>query len=185
MLRVLALVVIGASSLLGDTNFGGPYRHCDNHAELQKSGHMNIGVRIGVRDKRLVKQVRKAMDFWQNLLDLEFYEAKGTDCALAIEDAAPGLLPETGDIARAHLPTQDNFQGWIVLDPNMRNYATEDESFSAVAHELGHIFGLQHNPSVFSLMYYLDFEGSFLDQNDLRVLAILHAFKPIKVCPKN
>jgi predicted Zn-dependent protease len=62
--------------------------------------------------------------------------------------------------------------------------------FLTAVHEIGHIFGLKHNPSTRSVMYYLDLEGSeVLDREDLSALASRHRLRlssvdePITVAP--
>jgi hypothetical protein len=143
---------------------------------------MDLGVRFDVADKHVAKQFRKAMAFWSNVLDVSFHDETGTGCAIAIVDAAPGLLEEKGDVARSQFPLDEGFQGWIAIDPHVREYMNGDDIYSVAAHELGHLFGLRHNPSAYSLMYFLDCDGTTrLDSQDLRALAASHALKPVPV----
>jgi hypothetical protein len=50
--------------------------------------------------------------------------------------------------------------------------------FRDSVHEIGHLFGLQHNPSVSSVMFFDDFgQSSSLDFADLRALAAMHKLR--------
>ena len=181
MARLLALfVLLAVSSVAQQANWTGPYEPCLNSAELMKTGHMSIGVRYDVSDRRVIRQFHRAFDFWANLLDAEFHDEQSTSCAIAVLDGTKALLYNRVIVARAQFPDRLNFHGWIIVDPKASTYLSDDEAVAIWSHEIGHLLGLKHSHSPTSLMYYIDADGgSKLDSADLRALALLHAFRPI------
>jgi hypothetical protein len=183
MTRFLSLFALFvASSLARQANWTGPYRPCLNSAELKKTGHMRVGVRYDISDRFTIQQFHRAFDFWSKLLDVEFYDEQSTSCAAAILDGTKAVLNKTDIVARAQLPDRSEFHGWIAVDPKASTYLADGEGVAIWIHEIGHLLGLKHNPSAASLMYFLDADAeSKLDSVDLRTLAMLHSFRPVRV----
>src|SRR5205085_1683624 len=60
---------------------------------------------------------------------------------------------------------------------------TANELFITAFHEIGHLLGLQHNPSPHSVMYWIDIRGDeVLDGSDIRALAATHALRAGSSC---
>jgi predicted Zn-dependent protease len=161
-----------------EANWSGPYKSCVNRVELLKSGHMDLGVRFDTANADIAAAFRRALGFWSNVLDVSFYEDASPACALALVDGTPEVLRQAHNVARAQFADLANFQGWIAFDPHASEYMSPDEMYATAVHELGHLFGLRHNPRASSIMYYLDCDGSStLDQFDLQALALHHALR--------
>ncbi len=162
-------------------NWNGPYSPCRKHQDLLSRGHLDLGVRISTSNRVLAQQFERAMDFWSEVLDMTWHEVDSENCAVQLVDGTPELFASYGGCtcaaARSQLPDRPGFQGWIAFNPAMSS--TAEEMFRDSVHELGHLFGLHHNPSSASVMYFDNFDqGSALDFADLRALAELHKLRP-------
>jgi hypothetical protein len=94
---------------------------------------------------------------------------------MQLVDGTPAIL-KISIVARSQFTEWDNFQGWIAFNP--RAPLTNSELYLTAVHEIGHMLGLKHNPSVHSVMYYLDLEGfEVLDHTDLAMLAGHHKLR--------
>jgi hypothetical protein len=150
---------------------------------------MSIGVRFDISNPIAAEAFRKALRFWSTVLDVEFHQEPTQSCALAVVDATGSILTENNDVARAQFADWDNFQGWIAFDPHISEYMTSDEIYATAIHELGHIFGLVHNPHPSSVMFYIDADGSsVLDETDVAALKAKHTVReglqgPISIGP--
>jgi hypothetical protein len=169
------------------TNWIGDFSPCKQHFELLRHEPMNLGVKISTSNPLLGRQFREAMNFWSQVLDMRWHEDASATCAVQLVDGTPSILKRT-IVARAQFTEWDNFQGWIAFNPHAP--LTREEMFLTAVHEIGHMFGLKHNPSSRSVMYYLDLEGSeVLDTQDLSALASRHRLRvssvdePIAVAP--
>lgn len=160
------------------SNWSGPYRACLNRSDLMKSGHMDLGVRIDTSNPEIAAAFWKALTFWSGVLDMDFYAEPSSACALALVDGTPEVLRTVHNVARAQFSDLANFQGLIAFDPHASEYMNGEEMYATAVHELGHLFGLRHNPRASSIMYYLDCDGtSSLDVSDLQALAAHHALR--------
>ena len=144
---------------------------------------MSIGIRYDISDQVVIRQFRRAFDFWATLLDADFYEEQSTSCAIAVVEASyPLLLHNSAIVARAQLPDRLNFQGWTAGDPKANKYLTDDEATAIWIHEIVHLLGLEHNSSPASLMYWRDVDASNkLDSKDLHAISSLHALRPLRI----
>jgi predicted Zn-dependent protease len=139
---------------------------------------MDLGVRFDTTNPNIAVAFRRALVFWSNVLDMSYHEDASSDCALALVDGTPEVLNATQNVARSQFADLANFQAWIAFDPHAPDYMTADEMYATAVHELGHLFGLRHNPHASSIMYFLDCDGaSSLDEADLQALAIRHAIR--------
>lgn len=139
---------------------------------------MSIGIRYDISNQVVIRQFRRAFDFWATLLDVDFYEEPSTSCAIAIVDATDAVLPYNGAIvARAQLLGRLNFEGWIAVNPKASIYLSDEEAIATWIHEIGHLLGLKHNSSPASVMFWCDVDASSkLDSHDLHAISSLHAF---------
>ncbi len=171
-------IVQGASP---NSNWNGPYPPCRKHDDLLSRDHMDLGVRISTPNLVLAQQFEKAMNFWSEILDMTWHEVNSESCSVQLVDGTPELFASYGGCAcapaRSQLPDRRGFQGWIAFNPAMSS--TTEQMFRDSVHEIGHLFGLQHNPSVSSVMFFDDFgQDSSLDFADLRALAGMHKLRP-------
>ena len=176
---LLLLGSVGANAVAEAGNWTGNYPPCDRHSEVLSHSHMNLAVRFATSDRRLAAQFARAMDFWATVLDMEWRIDNSRGCALAVVDGSARLF-EPGQAARAQFPYTPAFQGWIAF--NLKRSMRGDEQYFVAVHELGHLFGLVHNSSPSSVMYFLYLEGRvFLDGNDLMDLAAHHTLRAGRV----
>jgi hypothetical protein len=156
-------------------NWAGDFPPCNQRFELLKRESMSLGVKISTSNPMLAREFREAMDFWSRVLDMNWHEDDSNSCAVELVDGTPAIL-KTSIVARSQFTEWDNFQGWIAFNPKAP--LTNIEMYLTAVHEIGHMFGLKHNPSMRSVMYYLDLEGSeVLDQIDLSTLAGRHKLR--------
>jgi hypothetical protein len=94
-------------------------------------------------------------------------------------DGTPELFDAAGEgciVARSQFPDRPAFQGWIAFNP--RSKRTEHEMFIVSVHEIGHLFGLPHNPRGSSVMFFLELDDSVsLIAADLNALAGRHRLR--------
>ena len=179
--RVLFLLAAGTASVFGASsttsgNWTGNYAPCDQHAELQRWGHTELGVRLSSANVTLNKQFARAIEFWSQVVDFDWHEENSNACAIQLVDGAKSLFDTPGVAARAQNPDKPGFEGWIAFNPAER--LTEHEMFIISVHEIGHLLGLEHNPDAASVMYFFDLDDlACLDAADLSALAARHTLR--------
>jgi hypothetical protein len=161
-------------------NWTGNYSPCDRHPELLNREHLDLGVRISTSNATLARQFAQAMEFWTSVLDLEWHEVDSQDCSIQLVDGTQELFAGAGGCgciaARAQFPDSPAFEGWIAFNPSVS--LTERDMYSVAVHEIGHLFGLPHNPSGSSVMFFLELDESVsLDAADLGTLALRHRLR--------
>jgi hypothetical protein len=185
MRSTIALIIFLATSIAQgaspDRNWTGPYSPCRKHDGLLSRDHMDLGVRISTSNLVLAQQFERAMNFWSEILDMTWHEVDSEDCSVQLLDGTPELFTANEGFAcataRSQLPDRRGFQGWIAFNPAMDS--TTEQMFRDSVHEIGHLFGLPHNPSISSVMFFDDFgQGSSLDFADLQALAVMHKLRP-------
>jgi hypothetical protein len=173
LLPVLTLPVSFADQRTA--NWEGDFSPCNQRFELLKHEPMNLGVKISTSNPVLAREFRQALDFWAQVVDMHWHEDDSNSCAMQLVDGTPAIL-KISIVARSQFTEWDNFQGWIAFNP--RAPLTNSELYLTAVHEIGHMLGLKHNPSVHSVMYYLDLEGfEVLDHTDLAMLAGHHKLR--------
>jgi hypothetical protein len=176
----LILFLLMAGARLGATaappNWDGEYPPCDHHTDLMIREHTDLGVRISTSNQALARQFARAMDFWAEVLDIDWHEVHTQDCSIEVLDGAAELFDSDAIAARAQSPDRSAFQGWIAFNPASR--LTARELFVVSVHEIGHLLGLPHNPSGSSVMFFLNLDDSVsLDATDLTALAARHKLR--------
>jgi hypothetical protein len=161
-------------------NWTGAYAPCVHNANLLNREHMDLGVRISTSNAVLEREFKRAMDFWARVLDIGWYEVASEDCSIQLVDGTPEVFAFDGGcvcaVARAQFPGKPGFQGWVAFNPTLAS--TPDEMFRVSVHEIGHLFGLHHNPDISSVMFFSDFgQDASLDIGDLRALAAMHKLR--------
>jgi hypothetical protein len=139
---------------------------------------MNLGVRVLTANLVLAEEFRAAMDFWAQVLDLQWHEESTQNCSMEVVDGERWLFePEPENMAaRSQFPDRRDFQGWIAFNPSVT--LSRAESYRISVHEIGHMLGLRHSTNVKSLMYGFDLDGSeSLDPADLTSLAARHKLR--------
>lgn len=175
---ILLLPTAGFAASTSLPNWTGRYAPCYNHADLLSHEHIDLAVRISTSIPDLPEQFAKALDFWSGVLDLDWHVTDSDDCALQVVDGTPSLFNFCRCMsARAQLPDQPEFQGWIAFNPRLK--LTKEEMFLDSVHEIGHLLGLPHNPSDKSVMFYLGLgKVVSLNATDLDTLAARHQLRP-------
>ena len=161
-------------------NWKGPYAPCTLHADLLKREHVDLAVRISTSNRDLARQFRRAMDFWSGVLDIDWHEVVSEVCSIQLVDGTPEVFSFGGActcaVARSQFPDESDFQGWIAFNPILES--SPEEMFRDAVHEIGHLFGLHHNPDVSSVMFFSDFgQDVSLDSADLKALAAQHKLR--------
>jgi hypothetical protein len=118
------------------------------------------------------------MDFWAQVLDLQWHEESTQNCSMEVVDGERWLFePEPENMAaRSQFPDRRDFQGWIAFNPAVA--LSRAESYRISVHEIGHMLGLRHSLNIKSLMYGFDLDSSeSLDPADLTFLAAHHKLR--------
>lgn len=153
-------------------NWSGKYPPCYGSREMANNGHINVGVRFYTSSPEVKAAIAGAMHFWTTVIDMDWHEENSTRCTMQIVDGRSRLF-KPAQAARSQLPGYANFQGWIAFNPKL--VLSRDEWYTIAVHEVGHLLGLPHNPSVHSVMYYLSLDGLLLlDTADLTAASAHH-----------
>jgi hypothetical protein len=158
-------------------NWEGRYAPCSRHADLLSREHVDLAVRFSTSNSMLAQQFAKAMDFWREVLDLDWHEVDSDDCAIQLVDGSPALFNFCACMsARSQLPDRPAFQGWIAFNPRFE--LTKHEMFLDSVHEIGHLLGLPHNADDSSVMFSFGVEKPVsLDATDLDILSTRHLLR--------
>jgi len=157
-------------------NWTGEFAPCLRHPDLLKREHLDLGVRISTSNTLLAREFVRAMEFWTGVVDLKWHPVDSQDCSIQLVDGTPALFDPAAIAARSQFPDRPDFQGWIAFNPGSR--LSEHEMFLVSVHEIGHLFGLPHNPSGSSVMFFLKLDESVsLDTTDLDALADRHKLR--------
>lgn len=152
-----------------------PAMACQNAAVLQSPFHLELGVRFSTHDPRLVQEATRALDRWSEIADMSWHQDNSNNCSIEIKD---GAFTVADEIAEAKAK-----DGSITFAN--ASELTANELFATAFHEIGHLLGLQHNPSPHSVMYWIDIRGDeVLDGADMRALAAKHAVRKDSGCAR-
>ncbi|MEO8051228.1 MAG: matrixin family metalloprotease [Acidobacteriota bacterium] len=174
----LVLLCSGWATAESLGNWRANFPPCKQHSELLKQGPMNLGVRVATANPVLAEEFRAAMNFWAEILDLQWHEESTQNCSIEVVDGQRWLFaPEPENMAaRSQFPDRSDFEGWIAF--NAAVPLNKMEFYRIAVHEIGHMLGLQHSLNVKSLMYGFDLDDSqSLDPADLAALASRHKLR--------
>jgi predicted Zn-dependent protease len=179
-MRLILWLLVWFSVADGESlaNWRADYPPCNRHSELQKQGHMDLGVRVATANHVLAQQFRRALDAWAKVLDLDWHEDDTQNCTIQVVDGERELFQPKPQliVARSQLPDRLDFQGCIAF--NASQTLSETDLFRISVHEIGHMLGLQHSSNATSVMYGFDLEGQeWLDPTDLSALATRHKLR--------
>ena len=133
-------------------NWSSPDQPCGKFNDLKKYALGDIGVKIDVSDPAWAAAFRRALVFWNKILDANFHEEKNINaCALRITDG-PLAMFEGGYTAFAQSADLDGFEAKIVVLPQAP--FSPAATFVNAVHEIGHVVDLRHNPDSRSVMYF-------------------------------
>ena len=148
---------------------------CQNVGELVKHDHMNLGVRFESRNPEIVREFKHALNFWSKILDMEWHEDPTSTCSIDLIDGLPDGTAQMLVHDKA-VGVGMRSSGIVAIDD--RYQLAESEWYAIAAHELGHLFGLQHNSSPNSVMYYIHLRGDeILDSTDIAPLSARHRMR--------
>lgn len=193
MLALLAYAPLRAGAQV--VRWGGNFAPCPQHAELFKHDPMILGVKLSTSNAGVRKAFIQAMDFWSTIVEMSWYEADSSSCAINVVDGTPAILSSAAVArsllrekgihqakdgitvaARSQLPQSIDFEGWVAFNPRLN--LPEREMYLNAIHEIGHLLGLNHNPDPASVMYFADVRGAqMLDRDDLAELAARHKLR--------
>ena len=124
---------------------------CAHYNYLKNYDLGNIGVKIDVSDPAWAAAFRRALVFWNKVLDVNFHEEKNINaCALHITDG-PLVMFGGGFTAFAQFADLDGFEAKIIVLPQVP--LSPAGKYVNAVHEIGHIVDLRHNPDPKSVMY--------------------------------
>ncbi|HVV47431.1 MAG TPA: matrixin family metalloprotease [Bryobacteraceae bacterium] len=177
LFSLLATALPGAAAVRAP-NWTGKYAPCDHHSDLLQHGPLNLAVRISTSNDILAQQFEKALDFWSEVLDLQWHEVDSDACSMQLVDGTPRLFDWCECMsARSQLPDRPAFEGWIAFNPRFK--LSKEQMFLDSVHEIGHVLGLAHNPDGSSIMFAFGGPGAAsLDSADLDALAVRHTLRP-------
>jgi hypothetical protein len=168
-LFMLLLLLLGSPAYANDQS-------CRNYEELLKTDHMSLGVSLDdVTDPQIRQQFRQAMNFWATVLDMEWRRDETPNCAIKVTYGIPAIF-DFDDIAQADDPDSDSFRGEIAFNATFP--ITPRDAYLVCIHEIGHLLGLDHNPSPDSVMHAVRLDGfQKLELTDISALSARHRLR--------
>ncbi len=146
---------------------------CQNAGILRSSHHLELAVQFSTHDPRIIEQSSRALKRWSEIADIAWYREDSNDCSISIAD---GKFTDEDELAEANAEA-----GSITFAS--AGELTVNELFITAFHEIGHLLGLQHNPSPHSVMYWIGIRGDeVLNESDMRTLAATHALRAGSGC---
>lgn len=165
MIGKLAVTALCAYSAFG----------CSNAGLLKQHGRLDIGVRLSGNSAFREAEI-KALDYWASVLDIDWRQDETDDCSIEFRPVDSissfrhdGAFP----VAGTHMPNDKRFDGVVYF-----RYVNGYDKRLVFEHELGHLFGLEHNSDIGSVMYYEPSQsGGYLESSDLSQLKHMHSLR--------
>ena len=171
-----------------DKNFASSDSSCEQYDNVMRYRLGDIGVKLDVSEP-WTTAFRQALPYWNRVLDANLHEENNSNaCAIKIINGGLEILgphtPENTLIALAQIPDRPNFRAKIAVAQQAASSLSALERFLTAVHELGHVFGLYHNPSTQSVMAAEDFDDAqLLDRQDLEALRRKHQLRGVGLEP--
>ena len=159
------------------SNWTSPEASCAKYDDLRNIELGDVGVKLDV-DGEWADGVRRAIRFWNMVLDANFHEESRLEaCSIRIIYAGPEIVSHA-QVARSQFTDWEHFRGKIAFRPIAAQELSSGEIYGIAVHEIGHILGLKHNRSARSVMYFLNVDGSeALDAQDILDLSRRHRMR--------
>jgi hypothetical protein len=164
-MRAIITMLVAASSMFA----------CTNSAELLKTTHMNLGVRIDTNNPRVVEGATKAMNYLTEVFDAEWHLDFSDACSIEFRPTQFAPRMRVIELGRVYPPTSKVFDGVVLF----AYPATDYDLYKVLVHELFHLCGLKHNEDHASVMF-SDPEqgGGAITDEELSQLKRHHLLRP-------
>ena len=159
------------------SNWTSPDVPCAKYDDLRNIELGDVGVKLDV-DGEWADGVRRALRFWNMVLDANFHEESRLEaCSIRIIYAGPEIVSHA-QVARSQITEWEHFRGKIAFRRIAAQELSSGEVYAIAVHEIGHMLGLKHNPKARSVMYFLNVDGSeALDVQDIVDLSRRHKMR--------
>ncbi len=91
---------------------------------------MDLRVKVSTSNLALARQFKRAMDFWSEILDIDWHEVVSEDCSIQLVDGTPEVFAFGGGcscaVARSQFPEEPGFQGWVAFNPMLTSTPRRD-----------------------------------------------------------
>ncbi len=108
LISLWLLVGFGAAQAETPANWSANRPPCNQHSELLKQGHMDLGVPSSYNKPLLAEQFRGAMDSWAQILHLDWHEDDTENCSIQVFDGDRELFQPVVVAARSQLPDRND-----------------------------------------------------------------------------
>lgn len=172
--RTLYNALLAASLLLAPASALG----CNQARLLANKGHLDLGVRLS-GNSQFRQAETDALNYYAGILDMTWHEDYTDACSIEFRPVEH-IRSAGGDVvAIAYQPRLKYFDGVVYY-----HYTNGYDKTAVFTHELGHLFGLEHNReddgSVMSARNPGQSSGK-LDSYDLKELGKLHATRMLLI----
>lgn len=151
---------------------------CQASADLLSQEHLTIRAKLDQVSAVDGWALQEALKYWAGVLDLDWKQDNDLNtCNLELLYTTE----QTARIAYTIMPHAIGFDGAIYLNTTYRTPANRLAEVALLIHELGHVFGLVHNPDLNSVMNYRNESASGaagrLTAADIERVGRMHALR--------